>query len=65
MVQHDVKTQNFKAHIVGKIVTVRLHVGAGKCGIACDDSLDENLVYLLFYFLHIVALFGDVLINRS
>ena len=44
---------------------MRLHVGAGKRRIACDDSLDENLVNLLFYFLHIVAFFGDLLINGS
>jgi hypothetical protein len=47
MIDHDIKTQNLKAHIIGKVVRMNWRNTVAESWIARDNCFYENVVNLL------------------
>ena len=64
MINHNIKSQNFKAHVIGKVI--RVHVGdrGTQDRITCDDSLNKKVVYFLLQLIDVVPILCYFLIDR-
>jgi hypothetical protein len=63
MVQNDIKSQDLKAHVIGKILWMTALLEPAQIGVTGDDSLDQHVVDSLLDLFAVMAQFIESFVN--
>lgn len=63
MIQDNIKTKNFKTHVIRKVLRMTTLLASAQSGISCNDGFDNDVVNSLFCLLTAVTQFIKGFVN--